>query len=242
MEKRKRKRKRNPFRNRNDDSSSFYDRFYCFGGWPYELEFERRTLQVTIDAAGWRAGQRLLEVGCGVGVHAKVLADMGLHVTAMDASANGIAMARKQYGGLDHLTYVVADLSSWEPEHKQFDSIYARGMSYFHYELDGVNCRGVDVPGQTARLFSWLRPGGVFVLQISSDLSGDRWKTRVHSNRYRDYVDLFERFGTILSIADLNGTPIDETTRGDPSLGPTKQGVIIVVQSAGEDPAAASSG
>lgn len=220
------RRHRGPKRkDRNDDSTSFYDQFYGKGGWPYNLDQQRRALVPVAKEAGWGVGSRILEVGCGTGMHSRIFSEWGMKVTALDVSEVAIEMARKQHG--DDVNYVAADLSKWEGG--MFDGVYARGMSYFHYELDGVNCKGIDVPHQTERLFSWLRPGGTFVLQICTDLSGDRGDT-VHSNTYLDYLDLFERFGRVVSFTDLEGNTIDAETKGDPTRGPSKQGIILVVK------------
>ncbi len=218
----------------NDDSTTFYDQFYGRGGWPYSFEVQASLLEPIVPVAGWKEGSRILEIGCGTGMHAKILAEWGMEVWAVDISEVAIEMARKQHGESANLNYVaadVADLGKWGV--LEFDGIYARGMSYFHYELDGVNCKGIDVPHQTERLFSWLRPGGTFVLQICTDLSGDRSDT-VHSNTYRDYTDLFERFGRVMSCTDLEGNPVDENTKGDPTRGPTKQGIVLVVEKYGD--------
>ncbi len=214
---------------RNDDSTLFYDQFYEKGGWPYNLKQQRIALAPVVEAAGWATGSRILEVGCGTGMQAKVFSEMGMDVTAVDVSEVAIEMARKQHGESENLYYVTADLSKWEASLGEFDGVYARGMSYFHYELGGVNCKGIDVLQQTERLFSWLRPGGTFVLQISTDLSGDRSDT-VHSNTYLDYLDLFERFGRVMSFTTLEGVPVDETSKGDPSRPRNQQGIILVVK------------
>ncbi len=220
---------------RNDDSTPFYDQFYGRGGWPYNFEKEHVALQPVVRAAGWKKKFKILEVGCGMGTHAKILAFMGMDVWAVDVSEVAIEMARKQHGTSKNLHYVaadVADVGKWRNDMEPFDGIYARGMSYFHYELGGVNCKGIDVSHQTERMFSWLRDGGTFVLQICTDLSGDRGDT-VHSNTYRDYLDLFERFGRVVSFTDLEGNPVDEMTKGDPTRGPSKQGIILVVEKHG---------
>jgi cyclopropane fatty-acyl-phospholipid synthase-like methyltransferase len=211
---------------RNDDSTDFYNRFYRGGGWRYRKANEREALRrLVAEPAGWAAKAEVLEIGCGMGVHAKILQEMGYQVTAMDASAAGIAQAKRAFGDTSNPRYVAADLGAWDPK-APFDGIYSRGMSYFHYELDGINCKGIDVPAQTERLFGWLRDGGTFVLQISTDLSGRRPKDRVHNNRHDDYVGLFRRFGEIVSVTDLKGRPVTQASS------PPRRGIIVVTRKA----------
>ena len=215
---------------KNDESLEFYNAFYGHGGWYYNLDEQRSLLKSIAYAAGWGSKSKILEVGCGLGMQARVFSEMGIDVTAVDVSSVAIEVAQKQNGEKENLRYFACDLAEFTMAACVFDGIYARGMSYFHYELDGVNCKGIDVPAQTERLFSWLRPGGTFVLQICTDLSGERPGERVHSNRYLDYLDLFERFGRVVSFTTLEGHAINETTKGDLSRSRTQQGIILVVK------------
>src|SRR5690554_286612 len=71
-----------------------YDRFYADGGWEYSLREERRKLKKwVVPTAGWKRGHHVLEIGCGMGLQARLLSDLGLTVTAVDASAIGIERA-----------------------------------------------------------------------------------------------------------------------------------------------------
>ncbi len=105
----------------------------------------------------------------------------------------------------------------------------------FHYELDGVNCHGVDVPLWTGVIFQWLTRGGTFVLKIKTDFSGTRPAVGVHNNRYCDYVNLFRTFGDIVSITDGSGRPLRSerdarSTLMRRLLKITRRGIIIVTR------------
>ncbi|MBM7841914.1 class I SAM-dependent methyltransferase [Herpetosiphon giganteus] len=62
---------------------------------------------------GLQAGQRMLDVGCGNGLFARHLAELGATVLAVDASASLIARA-KQYPVASSLEYQVVDATSFE--------------------------------------------------------------------------------------------------------------------------------
>ena len=182
-----------------------YDRFYDEGGWQYSVSVERRKLKRwIIPTAGWKRADHILEIGCGTGLQARILRDCGLRVTAVDASAVAIEKAIAQHGGKKGLEYLCADLANWEPATRPLDGIYCRGMSWFHYELLGVNKKGIDVPVQLARLFGWLKVGGAFVLEITTDFSGRKGTVGrlVHDNTLEDYLRLFEPHGEIVSVRD----------------------------------------
>ena len=209
-----------------------YNAFYGNDGWSYDPAKERQHLQDDIlTAAAWPRGGRVLEIGCGMGLHAFLLHEMGYEVTAVDLSEEGIRKAAKRFQGP---RYLAADLAKYEPV-GQFDGILSHGMSWFHYELTAVNCNGIDVPKETARLFTWLKSGGTFVLEIKTDFSGRRPAKGVHFNRFSDYVDLFQPLGQIVSITDSSGRPLRSERDARPTLlrkllKTTHHGVIIATR------------
>lgn len=183
--------------------NDFYDGHYRKGGFRYDLRAERDDLRLIARLADWRAGDRIIEIGAGLGHHAAILADLGYDVTAVEASPEAGTAAADRYPSLD---FVVADIAEWEPDRP--GHVYARGMSWFHYQLDGVNQHGVDVPAETGRLFDrYVAPGHSFVLQIATDWSGRRPADgRVHMNQPGDYCRLFEPYGTV-ALTDWSGDP-----------------------------------
>lgn len=211
-----------------EEVRSFYNRFYTSGGWRYHEDRQKQILRdVVVAPAGWTAGSRVLEVGCGMGHHSKMLHDLGLRMTAVDLSEVGVEAAKRRYDGPE---YVAADLREFEPGHV-LDGVYVRGMSFFHYELLRVNKHGIDAKAETARMFSWLREGGTFALQILTDFSGRRPAAQVHHNRLSDYVRLFERFGEVLSLTDWTGTPLrDDAHARERGRVPEAVGVTVVTR------------
>ena len=200
-----------------------YDALYRRGGFHHDIARERvHLVGVVVPLAGWAPGDRIVEIGAGMGHHAEILRTLGFEVTAVERSPTAVAAARQSY---PELRIICADVARWSPPHRQRGHVYARGMSFFHYELDRVNVHGVDVPAATARLFAWVEPGGSFVLQMGTNGSGKRPAGRIHMNRPGDYRRLFASLGTVQALTDWQGSSVVD---GDW----VRQGVLIVTRRA----------
>jgi SAM-dependent methyltransferase len=213
---------------------AFYDPFYAGAGFVYDIDRERTFVHhVLIPTAGWVPGDRVVEIGAGQGLHAQLLAEAGMDVTAVEVSPAGVDAARGTWPGLD---VQCADAATWatnRPGH-----VYARGLSWYHYELTGagtVNCRGVDVHACTARVMRDLvAPGCTFAMQIVTDLTGRHPVTvpdlsgavppdgRVHQSTVAEFTDLFGEFGDV-TVTDWAGDPIVPGRRHD-------RGVLVVTR------------
>ncbi len=102
-----------------------------------------------------KSDDRILEVGCGTGSTALLLAgDVG-HVTASDISANMIAVgadkARDQ--GISNVKFVKADLFDSAIEDGPYDVVLALNIIHL---LE-------DAPGAIRRINDLLKPGGTFI-------------------------------------------------------------------------------
>ncbi len=183
-----------------------YNNFYVQGGWSYSREQQKEFLiEKIIKPLGLIAGSRVLEIGCGMGLHSALLGELGFKVTGVDVSDVGIQFARTQ---APECEFHCMDLAEFISEKPEYDVIYSRGMAWYHYELNVPNCHGVDVPFQTDRLFKMLKPGGVFILQISTDFSGSVAESGVYNNKLDEYTTFFDRFGEIVLLTNWDGEPL----------------------------------
>ncbi|MEM8556407.1 MAG: class I SAM-dependent methyltransferase [Bacteroidota bacterium] len=102
----------------------------------------------------------LLDVACGRGRHARLLAQRGYDVTGLDLSANAIATARhraEQEGLTERVRFVVGDMRL--PHFQQrFDGVVNLFTSFGYFQDEADHARAVDAIAQA------LRPGG-FVVQ-----------------------------------------------------------------------------
>lgn len=216
---------------------TFYDRFYAGSGFRYQEDRERAFVRgVLIPAAGWVPGDRVIEIGAGKCLHARLLAEAGMDITAVEVSAAGVDYAKARYPNLD---VQCADAAQWTTDRP--GHVYARGLSWYHYELTGPgerNSRGVDVHACTERVMRDLvAPGCCMVMQIVSDLTGRHPVTepdltgenppdrRVHQSTVAEFEALFAPFGQV-TITDWAGQPIVPGKRHD-------RGVLVVTRRAG---------
>ena len=188
--------------------SDFYNAKYAAGGWSYNEDRERNWLKKhLIDGIGIEPGSRLLEIGCGMGLHSALLSEFGLKVSGIDVAEVGIEAARARGSAAEFIADSVSDVPKYfDPE--SLDVIYSRGMSWYHYNLSGMNRFGLDTTEETAKLFGFLKPGGLFVLQIKTDFSGFRPADDVHHNLLDDYLDLFSTLGEIVHVSNCSGIKI----------------------------------
>ncbi len=184
---------------------SEYDDFYAKGGWKYFGWLEKRfLLRRIVRPLGLAQGSRVLEIGCGMGLHSYLLHKLGFDVVGVDLSETGIARAKTRFSGPMYYAMDAKDLTA-EFDDESFHTIFVRGMSWYHYELLEVNKNGVDVPAATRELFQLLKPSGVFVLQIKTDFSGSRTRDNVYHNYFDDYVQLFSPLGDVIHVSDWRG-------------------------------------
>ncbi len=173
---------------------AFYNDFYRNGGWQYkfwrEYLWHRRHV---VKRFGLRRGMRVLEVACGNGFHTNLFRRMGFACTGVDRSTNGIEWAKSHF---PKSTYHCADIMGDMPvEPGTFDVVLARGCSNYHYDMHGEQAHAT-----THHLMRYLRPGGVFVMTILTDLSGRRPPDQVWHNKLSDYDEHFRSFGLRYSV------------------------------------------
>lgn len=97
--------------------------------------------------------RRALDVGCGYGEFARLLAERAEQVDALDQAREVIAQARQSSVSVANLRYIEADLVSYPLENSAYDFISA--IASLHH-----------LPFATAlgKLRAALRPGGVLVV------------------------------------------------------------------------------
>jgi SAM-dependent methyltransferase len=103
------------------------------------------------------AGARLLDVACGRGRHARLLAARGYRVTGVDLSANAVATARRRAAGegLD-ARFEVADMRDL-PYESAFEGVLNLFTSFGYFEDDDEHAEAVR------QMALALAPGGFLV-------------------------------------------------------------------------------
>jgi len=100
-------------------------------------------------------GAHVLDLGCGPGTAAHIMADEGLNVTAVDAVAEMVEMAAKHPG-------VTARQASFDEikDSATYDAIWAN-FSLLHAER-------FDMPKHLAALHTALKPNGLFHIALKT--------------------------------------------------------------------------
>ncbi|PNS15104.1 hypothetical protein CAC42_2333 [Sphaceloma murrayae] len=105
-----------------------------------------------------RSRPHILELGCGPGIPVlRLLLDEGCSVVANDISSVQIGMARER---CPTATFVPGDMTRLDFEKESFDGAICF-FAIFHLP------RG-EQKGMLRRIFDWIRPGGVFVVNFAT--------------------------------------------------------------------------
>ena len=115
------------------------------------------------DFEAWR-GKRVLEIGCGIGTTTMSFARAGAHVTAVDLSAESLALAKQRaqvYGVEDRVRFVVGDaedLPSLVPA-EPYDLVWSFGVIHHspHPRRIIEHVRNYMKPGSELRLMVYSR-------------------------------------------------------------------------------------
>jgi len=102
-----------------------------------------------------RPGDRLLEVGCGTGSTALLLADAVDHITASDVSAKMIEIGTGKAGedGVENVSFVTADVLDERLTGAPYDVVMALNLLHLL----------PDLPAALARISTLVKPGGLFI-------------------------------------------------------------------------------
>ena len=167
-------------RRRKDWWETHFDAYYLLEYEPiFDLERDRREVARLLDLLALPIGSRVLDVPCGQGRHAHLLAEAGMDVTGLDYSTHLLKAARKRGSGKT-LRYVRGDMRTLPDEWKARFSAVVNLYTSFGFFLDPAD--DVRVIHEFARV---LAPGGVLVWHGGSRdgvmarfLQRDWWRTR----------------------------------------------------------------
>jgi len=97
----------------------------------------------------------VLEIGCGTGSTALLLAPNVSHITASDISPNMVSIGSKkaQDQGIKNVSFVASDIYGAKIEEMTYDAVLALNVLHL---LE-------DVPSSVRRVHELLRPGGIFI-------------------------------------------------------------------------------
>jgi SAM-dependent methyltransferase len=132
--------------------SQYYDLLYQDKNYQAESEF----IHQLIDRYHTN-GHSILELGCGTGIHASMLADRGYQVHGIDRSDDMLRQAQGK--ATDQLTFSLGDAKSVRLD-RQFDVV----LSLFHVVSYHQTNADLIAAFETAKLH--LKSGGIFVFDV----------------------------------------------------------------------------
>ena len=158
---------------------SYFDEQYLLEYEPiFSAARDRADVARLIEILGLAAGERVLDVPCGQGRHAHLLAEAGFDVTGLDYSRHLLAIARARGTG-KHLRYVRGDMRSLPEQWTGRFAAVLNLFTSFGFFLDPADDKRVI--HELARV---LRPDGVLVWHggsrdgvMAKFLSRDWWKS-----------------------------------------------------------------
>jgi ubiquinone/menaquinone biosynthesis C-methylase UbiE len=142
-----------------------------------------------------KPGDQLLEVGCGTGGTALILADAVAHITATDISENMIKIGAEKAAAqsVANVDFVQATPADSKLSAKNFDAI--TGFNILHLLP--------DLEGDLAALHARLKPGG---LLISKTPCLADWKWRAVG---RIAIPIMQFFGKAPYVSFLTGSDVE---------------------------------
>ncbi|MDQ7094863.1 class I SAM-dependent methyltransferase [Desulfosporosinus sp. PR] len=109
-----------------------------------------------LSARGFKKG-KILDIACGYGRDSKYFTDNGFDTTGIDISAEGIAMAKKQY---PDVKFMIGDILHLPFQTSSFDYVF--GNFILHLLLKDLRFKLIK---ETSRL---IKPGGILVFSVAS--------------------------------------------------------------------------
>ncbi|XP_071773432.1 phosphoethanolamine methyltransferase [Centroberyx gerrardi] len=112
------------------------------------------------------AGQRVLELGAGIGRYTSHLLTQADHVTAVDFMESFVAKNRQDNGHHSNSAFIQADVTKLDFPKNSFDMIFSNWLLMYLSEE--------ELKSVTEKMLSWLAPGGfLFFRESCNHQSGD---------------------------------------------------------------------
>lgn len=150
------------------------------------------------------AEDRVLEVGCGTGSTALLLAGDVQHIMASDISGQmiKIAQAKAHDQSISNVEFVQADLFDVPLEGAPYDAVLALNLLHLVE----------DVPAAVRRIHGYLKPGGTFISKtVCSGGKGGSLKFRA----MKTILPLMQFFGKAPYVGFMDGVVLEDLMRSE---------------------------
>ena len=145
-----------------DRIADYYDGLHDDVDYPAECTLLEKTFVRFLR----RQAASLLDLGCGTGSHALILAGRGYRVTGLDSSAGMLRVARAKARGRRNPAFVRADIRRFDLR-GTFDAILCMDGAYTHLLTER------DLLAHLGTVRRHLSPGGVYVFEFAQALKAE---------------------------------------------------------------------
>jgi len=146
-----------------DRIEEYYDDLHEDVDYPAECTL----LEKVVSGVLHRRPASVLDLGCGTGSHALILADRGYRVTGVDASSGMLRVARAKARGRANPAFVRADMRRFDLG-RTFDAIVCMDGAYTHLLTER------DLLAHLRRVRRHLSPDGVYAFEFAQALKGEK--------------------------------------------------------------------
>ncbi|MBE0660714.1 MAG: class I SAM-dependent methyltransferase [Bryobacteraceae bacterium] len=136
-------------------------------------------------------GERILDLGCGIGELSARLASSGASITGLDRLGFLLEQARFKFPGVE---FVESDFFDYTPP-APFDAVFA------HAVLDWIQ------PPDRAlkRIFQFLKPGGRLAAALGGANETARQLEAYYAPNLKDYAKLLKKAGFAVETCEMRG-------------------------------------
>ena len=127
----------------------------------YRPGYPAEVVDAIVGAAGLKAGDRVLEIGCGTGQLTGPLLDWGAHVHAVELGVHLAAIARAKFQGKPNCIIDTAAFEEWPIPAEPFDVVVS--ATAFHW---------IDAAVRANKCWEALGPGGALVALYPHHIEG----------------------------------------------------------------------
>jgi len=146
------------------DAGSAFDRLYGathdpFGATLPQFRYQRQKYETLLSMLPLRTYDKVLDIGCGLGVFARCLAPHAGSILGIDISEQAVRGARRLSRAHDNLDFQQADIGAFAAHEGRFDLVVLADTLYYLSPLTDAVLDGI-----AARMAELLAPGGLLML------------------------------------------------------------------------------
>lgn len=170
------------FQKIKNDLKKVYDELAVYWGNDNTLhDWGNNELSEFVNLIRKNGGKRVLDLGCGSGVHSKLLTEKGMYVVGLDISRQMINEARKR---AQKAKFLVGDITNLKFRENSFDGVYARA-SILHIPKKLI-------PKVFSSVYRILKKDGIFYLAVKEGIGEKEIEDERHGQKVKRFFSFFK--------------------------------------------------